>query len=469
MAFIDGYTHDSFLSYAHIDDERATGVAEGWVTTLTLELENKVRMLLGQREPTIWRDRAGLRGTDHVSDSLANTLQSTATLLIVLSEGWLNSEWCLGELEAFLQRPRAPGQIFVVEKHPVPRERWPEVLRDLRAYQFWYEDSASGKTRVHGYPVPNPLTGDKYYQLVNDLAHEMADELRRQAADAAPSLSASTDCVYLAETTDDLLEKRESVKRYLEQHGLVVLPDRHYYLDEKLSAKIDGDMKRCRYFVQLLSGIAGRPVVCDGDDISLPTLQHQKALLHELAVMQWRAPGIGLNEDINPHQRALLDDAMEMPLEELKDHVVRHVEDDRRAARQPTDEDESDDVLVFVNHTDVDASLAVQLRETLDSLNVSYAFPLTDGQPSEIRKDLADNLGDCDRLLLLYGEAPITWVRGQMREVKKSFATRDRPPDSGLCQGPPGRDLNMRLRPWKMLDFREGINVEELRRFIAHG
>ena len=70
MAYIDGFEHDIFISYAHVDDLTASEDEEGWVTSFIEHL----KVALGQRFGNfdcvkIWRDKRRLEG-NHVFDEV---------------------------------------------------------------------------------------------------------------------------------------------------------------------------------------------------------------------------------------------------------------------------------------------------------------------------------------------------------------------------------------------------------------
>ena len=95
-----GYVHpdkpDIFLSYAHVDDEPDAAFPDrpGWVTTLVRGLEKRLARKLGRVDSyDLWRD-AKLAGHVDVTPEIIGRLRDAAVLLLVLSPGYLASEWC---------------------------------------------------------------------------------------------------------------------------------------------------------------------------------------------------------------------------------------------------------------------------------------------------------------------------------------------------------------------------------------
>jgi hypothetical protein len=161
MAFLSSYNHDVFVSYAHIDDEPLVGAQRGWVTTLIKNLQTVVRQKLGSKDLLIWMDHE-LAGNQPLSPAIMTALSNTATLLVILSPGYLASEWCHRERQAFLKlvkgRRDAGSQVFVVYCDKLDRSSVPAELADLIGYSFWVQDEGSKAPRRLGLPRKPSIT-----------------------------------------------------------------------------------------------------------------------------------------------------------------------------------------------------------------------------------------------------------------------------------------------------------------------
>jgi len=140
MAFVPGYDNDIFVSYAHVDNVPLPGAEEGWVSTLMRGLKTRLAQLLGRSgDFVVWRD-PNLSAHEPLTPQLLDALTQSAALLIVLSPGYLASEWCLREKSTFLQlahqRVRAGSRVFVIERHRFQPNEKPDELRELLGYRF---------------------------------------------------------------------------------------------------------------------------------------------------------------------------------------------------------------------------------------------------------------------------------------------------------------------------------------------
>jgi len=101
------------------------------------------------------------------------------------------------------------------------------------------------------------------------------------------------------------------------------------------------------------------------------------------------------------------------------------------------------DHLIMINGGDADADQVLQVAERLwADHQVGSVVPLvaqkdkSDLKPSEITKDLRDNLGLCTAVLMLYCTGPRTQVHQQLKEYQRHTAKLPkgtRPPRLALC------------------------------------
>lgn len=474
-AFVTNCQHDVFVSYAHVDDVPSLGAETGWVTALIRGLKTSLAQQLGRSDGfSVWMDYELSRHSPITPEILA-ALEQSATLLIVLSPGYMASEWCQREKDGFLataRRRQDQGfKVFVVERMRLERDRWPPELADLRGYRFWVQDEEGRAPRTLGDPVPDPRDR-RFHDMLNDLAHDVAGELRKLAAASQTTATAAASppaddrmAVFLAEVTDDIDHLRNATRRHLQQAGLKVLPESWYPRDPaRFRAAMERDLDVCRLFVQLLSHVAGKktPDLPQG----YPGLQHEIARATELPILQWRSRELDLSaiEDGDHCRRLAGPTVLAMGIEEFKQEVEeRALETAEAPPLEPID------AFVFVDVESADRPLARSVCQVLDHRQVGYALPLQSGQPAEIRKDLRGNLLDCDALIVIYGTTPTIWVREQLQLLRKVLPRREQPLKAlGVYEGPPSDKppLDFKLPRMRILDCRDGRGEAELQEFL---
>lgn len=321
-------TFDVFVSYAHADDEVPPGAARGWVTTLVDAVKAVLRRKLGGAGAKVWMDHQ-LAANQPVTAELRRRVSGSRTLLLVLSRGYLESEWCRRELADFVAQAALRGDtqaVFAVEIDPIERELWPAPLLPLTPMRFWEQRPDEKAPRLAGFPCPKPEEDSPYWTRVNELAHLIAQRLRAEPAPARQRLA-----VVVAETTDDLDEPRQLVVSSLHQHGgAVVLPAAEYPRGTEADF-LDGvrhDLRRAALFVQLLGPHPGRKPR-DGA-LGFVALQAREAQGRQgLRTLQWRAPGADPARVSDPVLRDLLagPQVSGAGFEEFRQAVLRAVDE----------------------------------------------------------------------------------------------------------------------------------------------
>src|SRR6188508_937529 len=225
------FESDAFISYAHIDNVGLSDTHKGWVANLHRALETKVSQLLGRRS-RIWRDPK-LAGNDVLDDTLLEQLRKVAVLVSILSPGYMRSEWGQKELAEFCRACEEQGglhiqdkaRLFKVLKTPVPLQQLPSELQAVIGYEFFKVDPESGRARELD-EIFGPAAERDFWLKLDDLAHDISVLLQMMDTSIDTPAPLDRGTVYVAETTSDLREQRDSIRRDLQQHGYTVLPTR---------------------------------------------------------------------------------------------------------------------------------------------------------------------------------------------------------------------------------------------------
>jgi len=133
MAFVPGYKHDLFVSYAHVDDRE-------WISRFVGRLESLLRNKLGD-SADVWLDDSDLRETRDFRKEIPESVTNTAVFLLLASPAYVRSRYCVEiECRAFedtlpSKRARFTGQNFANEKFAVrcPIEQARTLLANLNS------------------------------------------------------------------------------------------------------------------------------------------------------------------------------------------------------------------------------------------------------------------------------------------------------------------------------------------------
>jgi len=86
MAYVPDYSHDVFVSYAHLDNQGEMA----WVTNLVRHLETETSARLGTKDLRISIDH-DLDGNRPLTPEIMERIHLSATLLVIMSPGYIAS------------------------------------------------------------------------------------------------------------------------------------------------------------------------------------------------------------------------------------------------------------------------------------------------------------------------------------------------------------------------------------------
>ncbi len=183
MAFVPGFLHDVFISYACADDENAEGLIGHFAKLLSNALRAQGLRLHDVAVPDgvdvfldrqrfsnalraqglrlhdvavpdgvdVFLDRQRLRAGSDLTEQVLTAARSSAVFIAFHSPAYVESSWCRREAGEFIgnydaRRPKLDGRLFVVAlgKRGAPPESPVEALRSRRFRRF-YSVNLDGK------------------------------------------------------------------------------------------------------------------------------------------------------------------------------------------------------------------------------------------------------------------------------------------------------------------------------------
>jgi hypothetical protein len=543
------FENDVFISYAHIDDMALIEGQKGWISNFHRALEIRLGQLLG-RPPRIWRDPK-LQGNDVFADRLVERLPTVAILVSIITPRYLKSDWCLRELREFIKAAAHTGgvrighkaRVFKIVKTPVPLDQQVEELQHMLGYEFFTADPVTGR------PKELSQSGDAdvqrlYWAKLDDLAHDLTELIEtleasgaglRTVIPEAPSAASMTiaptlpgtpqrspapqpaaappvteKAVFLAETTYDLREKRDAIRRELQTQGLQVLPSQPLpHVKEECEQAIRDALAGSFLSIHLVGKNYG--LIPEGATQSTVVMQNELAIDRAAAGDYPRLIWIPdkqecdderqlkfiehLQTDTRIQQGA---DILQTTFEEFKAALNRRLreeerrEQEKRAAEKREQEkretqkyaakeapqslaagEDGDNKLVriYVISDRRDDTAPAALADYLYEKGFEVILPVFEGEESQIRKDHEENLSVCDAVLFYYGEGNELWLRQKLREVQKSAAFGRKKPIliKAIYVAPPDNPskAKFRTREAMVIDQRAPFDPAALSEFLS--
>lgn len=448
MGYVPGYENDVFISYAHVDNDPLVEGKPGWVDFFEDLLRKRVRARL-RGEIQLFRDQK-LRLYGQFSDQLTEKLASSAVLICILSPNYVESDWCLWELEQFCKRTGNDRIIKVVKTHFDEQSLKPNAMSLLKQIEHVLDSRFYARNESAGFiedllPEVNPEQMLASLQKIEVIAQNLAELFKKLCAAAAPpNLAASTKthpaeqeaeasatpqiAVYLAEPAKGLEAEYNSIKSELLQFNYRVLPDKPLPLDaEELTSTARRHLQEARLYVHLIGAKYGvRP---DGDDRSLPHIQYDLAAeLDAQRQIVWLPtdlrPENKNQEDFVSHIKNHSPNYWQTKLEDLKAEIQKKLQPPAANGWEEDDEGVPINVCLYCHEEDMNS-----IRQLYSHLKINEMFkvklPLKEAPSLQAHKQL---LQASDAVLLYYGASGDEWFANIWKQIRRHISTgRNKP------------------------------------------
>ena len=173
MAFVPNKRNDIFISYATVDNG-----PEKRVKDFAKLFQSRLDQKLGRTDASkIWIDDK-LRGSEPFDEQLEDEVHQSALFVIVMSNGWLNSDWCQREFKLFCASCNGDIRRRVIPIHfdGTDRSKWPSELERWSDLKFVFYS----KQKITDVCMPLPMSFD--LPPLYELREEVSDCLRLQQA-----------------------------------------------------------------------------------------------------------------------------------------------------------------------------------------------------------------------------------------------------------------------------------------------
>ena len=457
---LEAFEDDIFINYDHDDNQALMANFKGWVDTMHESLARRLTQLVGEK-PKIWRDIL-MDGNQTLTETIVIRLSKTAFLVSVLSPSYIKSRWCRYELNEFYKRAANNGgiklnnrsRIFKVVKTPIgddpavdPLEGsdLPQdlrlLLRESLGYEFYEIDRLSGKLREF-WPELGPEYLKKFLERMEDLAQDINEFIKCQQL----LQKGVENSVYLAETTPELCDDRNEIKRTLQQHHYYVLPDENLPFEaQAFEEKVTSYLKRCILSIHLV-GSDHTTINADDGKLRLRlNLQHQLAAervrkQHELAMSRsdsdpdysrliWMPAGLTRQE---PGYQEFIEYLRNDPgvyenaevlsganLEDLKTTIQKKLKFNHD---ESSGKEKRKRVYLICDKQDLDA--AAPLQTSLTEQKYEVLLPFKEG--GQVVSGHKENLRLCDAILIFYGSA--NTMEWKLKDLRRIDVFRDKRP-----------------------------------------
>lgn len=440
LAFVD----DVFISYRHLDNELPDEQGRGWIDNFHERFESVLGEALGDK-PKIWRDPR-LSGNVYFVDELEERIKKTAVVISILTPAYIQSDWCMGELREFCRLAEQTGGLLVgnrmrafkVIKTHIDREQHPPEFQTQLGYEFYEIDKATHRPVAFGQELGRNRD-PRYWSKLDDLAWDVKQVLSvinpRARTISTVSIRPQTQgSVYLAQTTRDLSEERDQIKRELQSRGYKIFPDEELpFVSPAYEVAVRGYIERARLSVHLIGasygiipeGAGNRSIVCLQNEIAT-----ERSNREAFSRLLWMPVGLTPGEEAQARFIEYLRtntatnkgaELLQTSIEELKTIIQLRLSSDGPQPEAQLIGETLPKIYLIFDKRDLEG--VIPLNDYLSfEKNCQVLLPLIDdegvedSQAFEIHKD---NLVQCDAALIYYGRANQIWFEYKRRDLAK--------------------------------------------------
>lgn len=491
---------DIFISYAHIDDESLIQNQKGWISEFHRALDIRLAQLLGRR-PVIWRDDS-LQGNHVFDKQIVDQFSKVAIMISIITPRYVKSDWCIKEVDEFYNASQTnigftvsnKARIFKVIKTPVLIEQHPEKISGVLGYEFYNTDPGTGRVKELSQSFGNEAER-LYWEKLDDLAHDISSFLEslehsKSFTGTLPGIASTngqvSQKVFLAESSSDTQDFRDSLKRELQGYGYHILPDKQLPLiATALNESLISNLNETVLTIHLLGENYG--VVPEGAQKSIVEIQNDVAASFSVAnsvprfiwIPEGCEPGddrqISFIDKLNSGKEGISGaDLVQGSLEDFKSIVIDKLNSMKKEIKKEVEQpeiynDSSKIVYLICDLSDIDEIRP--LEDYLFDNGYEVVIPIFEGDESGIREDHIENLKNCSAAIIFFSNANELWLRSKTRDfLKINGYGRDKPlAFKAIYIAPPDSMSKQRFRTLdaEVINAIDGLPEEKLKSLLS--
>ncbi len=421
---------DVLITFAEVDNETAKKSEQGWVTQFKKFLELMLFQVLGTKPVIVIKSE--------FDTATAPAMDNASVLVAVLTKDFIQSGRCLDLVETFYKNTSstAINRVFKVLKSPLTLQEQPPRLRDSIGYDMYQLDVETGQMKEYS-DFFSQEAEKQYWMKMVDLAYDIHEALITLKEGEGKGSSIKNiykrKTIYLAETGHDLSVQRNIIKRELQRHGFIVLPNHSLPARvEELEREVRKDLEDCSLSIHLVGSAYGE--IPEGADRSVVDIQNKIASEVAVAKRQgkddfsrliWIAQNL---KNASDRQKAFIEtirrdteaqegaEILQNPLEDFK-NIMR---EELMESQERTNAESTGSKSIYLVHDRVDHTEVEPIRDVLEKSGFKVLMPAFEGELLDVRKRHIDNLRNFDGAIIFKGKVNDQWVRMKILDLLKA-------------------------------------------------
>jgi hypothetical protein len=275
----------------------------------------------------------------------------------------------------------------------------------------------------------------QYWMKMVDLAydiHETLMLLRQGEMKTEVKNIYKRKTIYLAETGHDLSVQRNIIKRELQRHGYIVLPNHTLPTNyAELQRSVKKDVEESALSIHLVGSAYGE--IPEGADLSVVDIQNRiaaeaatskKERKEEFSRLIWIAPNL---KNASDKQRSFIEtirrdteaqegaEILQNPLEDFKNIMREELLESEREKQE-----DFSGKSIYLVHDRIDHSEVKPFADAIEKSGFKVLSPEFEGDLLETRKKHIENLRSFDGAVIFKGKVNDQWVRMKVLDLLKA-------------------------------------------------
>lgn len=472
---------DVLIIFADRDNETENKAVLGWVSQFKKFLELMLTQVLGDKPKVMLKSEY-----DNITSP---KLDNVGVIVSILSKDFIESGRCLDHVESFYKAtsssPKNRSRVFKVFKTPLTQQEQPPRLRELIGYDMYQVDPDSGEIKDYTDYFSSEAER-QYWMKIVDLAYDIYDSILYLKDTSTPTEVKNIfkrKTIYLAETGHDLSVQRNIIKRELQRHGYVVLPNQTLPSNiSEIEQLVIRDLAESNLSIHLIGSAYGE--IPEGSDRSIVDIQNKLAAEKSLQVKQskdeftrliWISPNLmnaserqksfieNIKRDVEAQEGA---EILQTPLEDFKNIIREELVD---AGERKTIE-ENGNRFVYLIHDRIDQNDVKPMIEEIKKSGFNVLVPNFEGELLDLRKKHIENLKNLDAAIIYKGKVNEQWVRMKALDILKAPGFGRKKPIVGKAIfAAPGSKMNMdsfKNQNLRIIESDPSRSTESLKNFL---
>ncbi len=420
---------DVLINFADKDNETINKADTGWVTQFKKFLDLMLFQVLGTKPNIVLKSEF---------DSITASGFGTVGVFVAIgSKDYVQSGRCLDTLEAFHKTTSTSKatRIFKVLKSPLTFQEQPPRLRELIGYDMFQLDSDSGQIKEY-LDFFSQEAEKQYWMKLVDLAydiHESLLSLKENEVRTEVKNIFKRKTIYLAETGHDISIQRNIIKRELQRHGYLVLPNRTLPASlSEIEKEVKKDLLESSVSIHLIGTAYGE--IPDGADRSIVDIQNKlaaevaaekKEANETFSRLIWISSNLKTASD---RQKSFIENIKrDTEAQEGAEILQNALEDFKNIMREELMElhvkeigEKSTVKSIYFLFDRIDLNEVAPFKELATQLGFRILEPSFEGDLLDVRRNHIENLRNLDCAIIFRGKVNDQWVRMKVLDLLKA-------------------------------------------------